>query len=322
METRGGEGSGLPAPPAVGRSHRDAAARRRVLWELLGDLPDRSRAVSGRKVSEEEREGCVLEKLVLDLNGIEPVPAWLVRPRRLAGKAPAVLYNHSHGGAYAIGKRELVEGREYLQPKPYGPELAGRGCVVLAIDAWCFGERAQISEADAFKAMLWQGRTLWGMMVYDSFKAVDYLAARPDVDPARIATLGMSMGSTMAWWLAALDERIRVAADLFCLTEFHTLLAKKGLSGHGIYYYVPGLLKHFTTADVNALIAPRAHLAVAGLRDPLTPPEGLEIVDRELREVYAAAGHPERWKLLRFDAGHEETAEARREVLAFLERHL
>ncbi len=59
-----------------------------------------------------------------------------------------------------------------------------------------------------FKAMLWQGMVLWGMMVYDSYKAVDYLASRPEVDPSRIATLGMSMGSTMAWWLAALDPRI------------------------------------------------------------------------------------------------------------------
>ena len=62
-----------------------------------------------------------------------------------------------------------------------------------------------------FKAMLWQGQVLWGMMVYDSLRAVDWL-----VDPrrrrrqARIATLGISMGSTMAWWLAALDERVKV----------------------------------------------------------------------------------------------------------------
>jgi hypothetical protein len=38
--------------------------------------------------------------------------------------------------------------------------------------------------------------------------------------------------------------------------------------------------------------------------------------------VYADAGVPERWKLLRYDVAHQETAEGRREVLAFLERHL
>ena len=130
------------------------------------------------------------------------------------------------------------------------------------------------------------------------------------------------MGSTMAQWVAALDERVKAAVDICCLTEYHTLLAKKGLSGHGIYYYVPGLLKHFTAADVNALIAPRAHLALAGLQDKLAPVEGLDVVDRELTRVYAEAGHPERWKLLRYDVGHQETPEGRREALAFLKAFL
>lgn len=100
------------------------------------------------------------------------------------------------------------------------------------------------------------------------------------------------------------------------------LLAKKGLRLHGVYYYVPALLKYFTTADINALIAPRAHLALAGLRDPLTPVEGLDVVDDELERVYADAGHPERWKLLRYDVAHQETAEGRREILAFLRRFI
>ena len=77
----------------------------------------------------------------------------------------------------------------------------------------------------------------------------------------------MSMGSTMAWWLAALDTRIKVTVDINCLTDFQALLAENGLSRHGLYYFVPGLLKHFTTAQINALIAPRAHLGLAGLRD-------------------------------------------------------
>jgi hypothetical protein len=142
------------------------------------------------------------------------------------------------------------------------------------------------------------------------------------VDPARVGTLGISMGSSMAQWLAALDERVKATVDICCLTEWHTLLAEKGLAGHGIYYYVPGLLKHFTTADVNALVAPRAHLALAGRKDELTPPAGLDVVDRELKQVYADAGHPERWKLLRYDVAHQETPEGRQEALAFLRANL
>jgi len=170
--------------------------------------------------------------------------------------------------------------------------------------------------------MLWQGQVLWGMMVYDSIRALDILAARDDVDAGRIGTVGISMGSTMAWWLAALDERVKVTVDICCLTDFHTLLAKKSLSAHGVYYYVPGLLKSFTTSQINALIAPRAHLGLAGTEDTLTPVEGLDIIDRDLTRVYAEHGHPERWTLLRYDVGHMETAAGRAAILAFLKQHI
>lgn len=304
--------------PAV----KTAAARREELYALMGDLPPRDRPISGTKRGEAERDGYILETWTLDLNGIEPVPAYLARPREATGGRPAVLFNHSHGGGYTIGKQEFIEGRSYLQPEPYAKTLTDLGYVALCIDHWVFGERNHTSETDMFKAMLWQGQVLWGMMVYDSLRAMDFLVRRPDVDPARVATLGISMGSTMAWWLAALDERVKVTVDICCLTDFHTLLAKKGLSGHGVYYFVPGLLKSFTTSQINALIAPRAHLGLAGLQDKLTPVEGLDIIDRELTRVYAEEGHPERWSLLRYDVGHMETPEGRRAIVAFLQRFL
>jgi pimeloyl-ACP methyl ester carboxylesterase len=296
--------------------------RRRELYSLLGDLPDRQRPIGGKKRSEQRRDSFVLETWDLDLNGIETVPAYVARPASATGRTPAVVFNHSHGGGYTIGKQELLDGRTYLQPEPYAKALTDRGYTVLCIDHWVFGERSHTSELDMFKAMLWQGQVLWGMMVYDSLRAADWLAARADIDTARIGTLGMSMGSTMAWYLAALDERIKVTVDICCLTEFRTLLAAKGLSGHGVYYYVPSLLKHFTTSQINAMIAPRAHLGIAGLQDKLTPVAGLDIIERDLTKVYADAGHPERWKMLRYDVAHQETPEGRQEALAFLQRFL
>lgn len=54
----------------------------------------------------------------------------------------------------------------------------------------------------------------------------------------------------------------------------------------------------------------------------LTPVEGLDIIDRELTRVYAGAGHPERWTLLRYDVGHQETPEGRQEIIAWLKRFI
>ncbi len=305
-----------PAGPAT------PADNRARLYGLLGRLPGRDRPVGGTKRSETERDGYVLETWDLDLNGIEPVPACVARPRNAIGRRPAVVFNHSHGGGYEIGKTEFVEGREYLQPEPYARALTDRGWVAISIDHWIFGERSHTAELEMFKSMIWHGQVLWGMMIFDSLKAVDWLVTRDDVDPARIGTIGMSMGSSMAQWLGALDTRITTVVDICCLVDYQALIAENGLGRHGIYYYVPSLLEHFTAADINALIAPRPHLAITGLQDRLEPAAGVDRIDAALREVYAAAGHPDHWQIRRYDVGHEETPEGRREALAFLEQHL
>jgi dienelactone hydrolase len=296
-------------------------ARRKQLYSLLGNLPDRSRKISASSIKTEEHESYILEKLTLDLNGIEPVPAYFVRPKQ-KGRTPTLLYNHAHGGDYTIGKDELILGRSGLQKPAYAEELPQMGCSTLCIDAWGFGERRGRSENEIFKQMLWEGKVMWGMIVYDSLRAVDYLVSRSDVDHSHLGTMGMSMGSTMAWWVAALDTRIKACIDICCLTDFQALIESRGLDGHGIYYYVPSLLKYFTTAQINALIAPRAHLSLAGNYDRLTPPQGLDKIDRELREIYSSEGAPEKWKLLRYETGHFETAAMRAEILDFIKRWL
>lgn len=296
--------------------------RRKELYALLGDLPERQRRIEVQKIAEETKQTCVLEKLLLDLNGIEPVPAYFVYPKNGTGPFPAILYNHAHGNNYQLGKDELLDGRKALQKPAYAEELTRHGYAVLCIDTWAFGERRGRTEPEIFKQMLWQGQVMWGMMVYDSLRAVDYLVSRPDVDASRLGTLGISMGSTMAWWLAALDTRVKVCVDICCLTDFQALIETRGLDGHGVYYYVPGLLKHFTAAQINALIAPRPHLSLAGNFDPLTPPAGLSRIDAELKQVYGAENAPAAWQLSRYDVGHFETAAMRVEVLSFLKKWL
>jgi dienelactone hydrolase len=299
-----------------------AEVRRKALYSLMGDLPPRDRRVFSECVGEEDRGSYILEKLLLDLNGIEPVPAYFVKPKTAEGKFPVVLYSHSHGGRYDIGKDELLRGREYLQEPPYAEALTKWGYSALCVDAWVFGERRGLSESEAFKLMLWRGQVLWGMMVYDGLKALDYLRTRKDVDAGRTAVLGISMGSVMSQWLAALDPEVKVCVDLCCLTDFDALIDSRGLDGHGIYYYVPRLLKEFSTSGINALTAPRPHLGLAGNNDRLTPPAGLDRVDRELSAVYTAAGRPDNWRLSRFNTGHFETAAMRKEIREFLALHL
>ncbi len=159
---------------------RMAAERRSELYGLLGDLPARDRPISARVVAVEERAGYTLEVLDLDLNESERVPAYFVRPRNQLGRVPAILYNHAHGGDYVLGKDELLVGRPALQQPPYAEVLSGLGYAALCVDHWAFGERRGKTEGEIFRESLWSGQVMWGMMVYDSLRALDYLMERPE----------------------------------------------------------------------------------------------------------------------------------------------
>lgn len=164
--------------------------RRDALWSLLGDLPWQHEPAAPKVLRTEEHDDYTVERLVLDLNGIEPVPALLLIPKRLQRPAPGLLFMHWHAGMYDLGKEQLLRGTDVQLP--YAPVLAQMGVVTLAIDSWCFGERKHDSEGrrgeeDAFKLMLWRGQVLWGMMMFDELRALNYLASRPEVDPKRLA---------------------------------------------------------------------------------------------------------------------------------------
>jgi hypothetical protein len=170
--------------------------------------------------------------------------------------------------------------------------------------------------------MLWRGRVLWGMMMYDEVQAISYLASRAEVDPARIGAFGLSMGSTKAWWLAALEPRVKLCVDLCCLTDYEELIKIDNLKGHGIYYYVPRLLKHFQAHDINELIVPRPHLSLNGRQDRLTPPAGVERIRDHLLPLYRRYGRELDCRIELFDCAHEETPEMRKLVLQWFDNHL
>ncbi|WP_420124996.1 alpha/beta hydrolase family protein [Longimicrobium sp.] len=79
--------------------------------------------------------------------------------------------------------------------------LARRGAVVVSIDAPFTrrgGEMATFTEADRAEHV---------QLVIDLQRAVDLLLARPDVDPARIAYVGVSYGGAVGAMYAAVDSR-------------------------------------------------------------------------------------------------------------------
>lgn len=292
-----------------------------LLLSLLGDLPPET-PLSAEVLRREEQDGYRLESVLLDLNGIERVPAYIAFPLAGEGPYPLVVFNHSHGGNYANGRNELIRSSPYLQHPSFASVLTGMGYAVCCIDMWGFNERGGKAESELVKEMLWHGRVMWGMMLYDNRRLLDYMCTRKEIDAARIATIGMSMGGLMAWWLGALDERIGVVIDICGQVDAHTLIAKRGLDHHGFYSYVPGLLKHFTTLDIQKRIVPRPRMSLTGRNDRLCPIEGVEHLAEGLAAAYREADKPEHWQPVITSGGHMETLEMRTAWQRFLASHL
>ncbi len=314
-------------PTDLKQWQQDRLKTRAILLQCLGEMPQRPDPAHVKVLSREDRGEFILERFEFH-NGVDmTVPGILAIPKNLKRPAPVVVGMHGHSGSK----------NDYL-PNPaneysLGWMLVKRGYAVAAIDAYFNGERvgkgprgenergAAGQELTLFKLHLWQGRTLWGMMLRDEQCLIDYLQTRAEIDPERIGATGMSMGCTRAWWTAAIDERVEVNVGVACFTRYTELLAHS--SSHGIYYFVPNLLKHFDTEAIYALVAPRPMLQLSGDQDRNAPPDGIEVLEEKIGAVYRLYSKPENFhSVLYRNTGHEYLPDMRLRMAAWFEKHL
>ncbi len=302
------------------------------LWQLLGDIPDAAipsvRVISRGDELDHTRETFTFE------NGVgDTVFGYLLLPKGIETPAPAVLYHHEHGGKYALGKDAAIKVRE----NGYAPGLAlvEAGFIVMAIDAYGFGKRealgpageaesGAVTELSLFKHFLWQGKTLWGMMIHDDLSALAYLRSRPEVDERRIGATGMSLGASRSTWVAALDETIKAVAPVSQMTRYRDFADQSHYRLHSIYYFVPGILASGIDMEhIVALTAPRYQLILSGDSDPLSPIAGIHKIVDYAREVYAAQGAAEQFEVKLYEGvGHAYLPAMVEAMLDFFRRTL
>jgi dienelactone hydrolase/lysophospholipase L1-like esterase len=318
---------------AIPKSAQEWKTRRsdvlKIVRDSLGELPARPKP-SARLISREIHPAFILESLAIP-NGIgEEMTAMLLLPPDRKGPLPAVLWLHSS----SYDHNQLLMRGYNGGDEPFGKVLVRAGYAVLAPDACWYGGRTTTGPAGAaeqgraqqdslMKLNLWLGRTLWGMFVRDDQVALDYLCSRPEIDAKRIGATGMSMGSTRSWWLAAVDDRIACAVGVACLTRYQNLIAHGQLRQHGVYYFANGILKHFDSEGVIALIAPRPFLALTGDLDAGSPADGIAVIEERVSKVYAAVRAKEKFQSILYkNVGHSHTPAMRKETLAWLARWL
>jgi dienelactone hydrolase len=309
------------------KNDRRDGIRQRVI-QCLGDIPPRPRELTSRITRREDRGEYVLERFEFDneVDGI--VPGYLMIPKNGKRPAPTIIALHGH-----VSSKEGVT-IEKKSSQRVGEILVQRGYVVAAIDSYFCGERVGTGPATGlddrkgeehsyFKLHLWFGRTLWGMMLRDEQILLDYLGTRPEVDANRIGATGMSMGCTRSWWLAAIDERVKAIAGIACFTRYTELIAHGNLRMHGIYYFVPGILKHFDVEAVYSLVAPRPMLMLSGDEDGGAPTSGIITLENILGKMYGLYDVPENFRSVLYSkTGHEYLPEMKEEMVTWFETHL
>lgn len=301
----------------------DHAKARSKLGRLLGRFPRPTLTLETSERIKLDQPGIRAEKLQLRSSAGVSIRAILTGPDSEWCGRPAVLYCHAHGNRYAIGASELIEGRPALLPEPYGQALAREEFVALSVDMPCFGGRASDGEQALAKKHLYEGRTLFGQMLAELGGALDFLSRIDGIDANRLGVFGFSMGATHAFWLAALEPRIRAVAHACAFADLETLVTSGAHDLHGLYMTIPGLLKEFSTGQIAALVAPRPQLACLGLLDPLTPADAVGRAMAEVRAGYNRSNALSQFQsLIADDVGHIETDAMRGQVLGFFRSRL
>lgn len=139
-----------------------------------------------------------------------------------------------------------------------------------------------------------EGTVRWGAPERDALRgAIDWLAARPEIDSGRLGALGFSMGGYFVTQVAADDHRLRAVVIAAAPTSFlaYTRLHHQR---HGWFSRFPAELairrvgmQHETAPPVERIgtIAPRPVLLLGGSEDRTIPPA-------MMRELYEHARQP------------------------------
>jgi dienelactone hydrolase len=334
------------------------AARAKIL-DVLNYQPDKvdpKPAVLERV----ERDDHVREKILFNTTPFFRVPAYVLIPKKLKKPAPAIVDLHSHGGMFLFGKEKVIDlGNNHAAMVPYhernydgrptATALVRRGYVVISIDAFMFGERRILMDADRklgwdrskyslddvknlnqvcrskestiAKALVFAGASWPGIVFWDDIRTVDYLCTRGEVDPKRIGCLGISMGGYRSIYLSALDERIKAA----CITGFMSSvrpMIKAHIDTHSWVHFLPGLHRWLDLPDVATLAAPRALLVQQCSQDRLFPPEGMKESATTIEKAFHKAGVKEMFAGQFHDAPHQFTKGMQDEAFAWFDKHL
>jgi dienelactone hydrolase len=180
----------------------------------------------------------------------------------------------------------------------FAVRMARQNFVVLVLDHAPFGETTpcETKKQRGMTIIMGMGDVLGvsqlALRSAETMRCGEYLRARPDVDPNRVAVAGLCQGGQDTWLSAALDERFCAAAPICSETTFTVHMAEMAS-----YYanadsspFPFGILNVCDIDHLHAAIAPRPLLVRANLPDEWWPVSGFDDVESLTRRIYRLYG--------------------------------
>ncbi len=238
----------------------------------------------------------------------------LYRPSKVkpGERLPAVLYVCGHANQGRDGNKTAHQS--------FGIWFARHGYVCLVVDTLQLGEIAATHHGTyRFDRWWWHSRgyTPAGVECWNGVRGIDYLQSRDDVDPQRIAVTGISGGGAATFWIAAADERVKVAVPTSGMADLESYVSNRVINGHCDCMFLYNSYQ-WPWTQIAALVAPRAMLFVNSDHDGIFPMDANRRITNRLEQVYSLYGAGDVVDSLVSMGGHAYRADIRQGTYRFM----
>jgi cephalosporin-C deacetylase-like acetyl esterase len=284
------------------RKKEARASLERMLWHDMR-WPDAPPPVV--VTHREQHPGYTIENLVLETAPRLYLTANLYLPRSGTGPFPVVLYQCGHASK-SVYRR-------------HGAWFAAHGIAALVMDNIEMGEVEFTHHGVYSRAWFhWYSRGFSPLAVelLNARRAIDYLAARPDLDPRRIGATGRSGGGMTTFFLAALDERIRASAPVSGTLSTRGWVNQRLSMAHCDCQY-PVNTHGLLYSEVGALIAPRPQLLANADADRGFPMDAFTEMVAKMGQIYRLYDAAGSLRTAVTAGGHTDTEAIRLPVYSF-----
>ncbi len=261
-------------------------------------LPRDRTPLRSKLLSSNQRKDVVIEEVQIESEPDVRVVGWFVWRQGSDSPRPAVLFiSDAPDDAVAEpGSLDRILGKGSAV---YAISLRGSGITTPRLPRGgprYYESRRYLRERFAWTSLV-LGLPLIGQRVWDTLRAMDYLASRPDVNASEIRILGSGAPGLAALLAAVIDDRARSLLLDHTLVSYLSVVTSEDYS-LPLDWFVSGILRKFDLPDVVASLSPRTCWLLNTV-----DPQGQVLAESSVRQSYSQRlgpaspfpGHVEIW---------------------------